>query len=410
MGFSAAPRLTQLGQRAKMRSFEGIPLDFPNGKFLIGSKHQPGTSAWSLTGLLQPVAEVPISYVMRQQINPGIGAAPEDGLSFVRLRGIIPVGLLPDNFIVGELGIQVPSNLEDVPGNILWAYTNADDPEVYRMRGSSLTAEVIDIFILISDDAAITLTPDLGMAAATLFDIDEALEAHNVDPNANPQAIERHNRAADAHAELFAALSGGAADALAATIAAHNSAAAAHGPNIDGRIAAHNTSGTAHAARFAAANAYADSQAQGALSSANSYTDSKIAGLSIPTVEAGPWTPGLVDGGPTTVQDLGCRFCRVNRIVTVWLKCRVANANTLSSNTVQFSGLPYAVSNGPAVGTLGLVDSSGASTAWNNSMATALGASVYCMTSTGGSITYAAMPGLGGFRDIAATITYETNV
>jgi len=189
-----------------MRSFEGAALDFPNGKFLIGSGYQPGISAWSLTGLLQPVAEVPITYVMRQQINPGDGTSPEDGLSFVRLRGVIPVGLLPDNFIVGELGIQVPSNIPGVTGNILWGYTNADDPEVYRMRGSSLNAEVIDIFVLISDDATVNLTPDLGMVGATIFDIDEA--------------VEKHNTAQGRHAAQF--------DAVKNSVAAVNNSLSAH--------------------------------------------------------------------------------------------------------------------------------------------------------------------------------------
>ena len=185
MSFGVAPKMTQLGQRALMKSFNGVPLDFPNGKFLIGSGFQPGLSAWSMTGLLQPVAEIPITSVVRQQINPGTGESPEDGLSFVRLRGIIPVGLLPDNFLVGELGLQVPSNLAEpgeVTAPILFGYTDADDPEVYHMRGSSLNAEVIDVFILISDDAAVNLTPDLGMVAATLFDIDEAVDAHNKAP------------------------------------------------------------------------------------------------------------------------------------------------------------------------------------------------------------------------------------
>jgi|GEM_PF-6606529 len=269
MSFRVSPRLTKQGQALLMEALNGGTINMAGGEIELGSTLQQGVAAWTVTGCLSPVVSVPVESAVWREVklrSVGIETENDDELiKVLRVRAFIHVGLRPEDFLLSELALKVPNpnylkmdkdGVIDATEKICFAYTNgADDPEVYRMRGNSLTEEIIDIYFAISDDANIQITIDESGLRATIWDVAEMIEEHNVKPGRHAVDFQNALQTANENAT--------------AQINTHNTSTNAH-ENRFTQV------GTAISNAIATAQQYAQQAASDALGAANQYTNQKV--------------------------------------------------------------------------------------------------------------------------------------
>ena len=170
MGFSR-PRFTNAGRALQLRSIGGTQINFT--KIKIGDGEITGGMDYkTFTDLISTKATLPLT-----------GIKVEDG--YAKITGYLTNEGITTPFNYRELGLFA-TDPDDPTNEILYCYANYGEDYVYIAQASSeIIEKTVSVVAIVDDAENVTATLDSSAVYVDDEDLADAIEQHNLDPNAH---------------------------------------------------------------------------------------------------------------------------------------------------------------------------------------------------------------------------------